>query len=149
MNRRVALLIALGELACRPTISIGSNETSTSSSDGSTSSSTTTTSTTTGDLDGSSTGAPDPDTTGFGHEGESGFGPPPSCHPEPYDSFCVACAKDACCGEFAACIADFGCGCALGCLQYPGPYPCGCPPHPLAEQLKGCLDVSCDPVCVR
>lgn len=146
MIPRVALLLVV--VACRPTISIGSNETSTSSSDGGTSTSTTTTSTSMGDLE-SSTGAPDP-TTGFGHDGdESGFGPPSSCHPEPYDSFCVACAKDACCDQFAACIADFGCGCALGCLQYPGPYPCGCPPHPLAEQLKGCLDTSCDPVCVR
>ena len=148
MIRRVALLLAFGEISCRPTISIGSNESTSSTSDGSTSSSTTTSSTTSDPADDGSTSAPDP-TTGFGHDGESGFGPPSSCHAEPYDSFCVACAKDACCDQFAACIADFGCGCALGCLQYPGPYPCGCPPHPLAEQLKGCLDVSCDPVCAR
>ncbi len=140
------LLLLLGVSGCQPTVSIGTN----ARTDGDSSDSTGTTTTNmvaaaTTETGLASTSLATSESNASSTMGDDGFlgG---ACQPTPSDSECVACAKQSCCAVLELCATDFGCGCGLGCLQYPA-LGCPCPANEIAEQLFGCLLVGCDALC--
>lgn len=147
-----AWVLGLAGVACQPTVSIGTNAGSSTGMPSSSSSTgpivgTSAAATTDVASTSSSSGTPG-EGSSTGPQGSSDGGEIPyACLHVPFESACVACAKQQCCSGFDQCAADFGCGCVLGCLQYPPPMGCPCPPNDTAQELFACLSSGCDAEC--
>jgi hypothetical protein len=89
--------------------------------------------------------------SGSGSGSGSGGGNDPACDPDPGDDACVACSKEQCCAEVAACADDDVCVCWVSCIGDGNPIDvcigeCGAPSEVLLDLLD-CADAACGNEC--